>query len=378
MAEPVLPRVISDLVAATEIAAPHRLWVGHDSWQAVIATDVAPEGIAQFLAPIYRVKTATTESVDVWIITAPDLVTRAETASASHKGALPGDMVWLSGLYRLRPDASQLLTLRHGAARYIYVKGGAFASTFDAARAVRALLAAKAWAAGAVAIHAAAIAVGGWAYLLCGPKRRGKTTNLMAALQHLPGVQFLANDRVYLHQRGTELMALGSPHSIPVRAATFRQFPPLAAYFGAEHVLGGAARGYSEGIDLRKPAPMELDEGETYLSSGELTRAFGVGEVAEAPLAGVIVLAAKGEAVRTPWQRQSSRWIADMLEVNRHTQIETNFAYWDAVYGSMQAAPIPDLSHFSLWSLHSWSRLAEAWTRAAIIEGAAGSGKPGD
>lgn len=384
---------LSALLAACRAQRTSAYKVGHDRWHADVAVDFENNVIARFLAPTYTVTRDSGGAVDARLFTDPEMVARAHhlwrhanarmecggmnDPQATNTGCevrsrslAPGIRI-VSGRYQLRSRASSILTLVEGVQRWIFFQGEEAACQFDAARAVRALLAAKARISGAVAVHGACFAVDGLGYLLCGAKRAGKTTNLFAALQNVPGAAFVANDRVYLHRHDTGISAYGSPHSIPVRLPTLLQFPALTKHLGKGQIIqGGASRGYTESVELTRtetrPQPSEARE--VFISSGELTEAFGVDEVIRCRLAGAIHLLPLEETTHQGWQRQESKALADVVRANLHPRIETNFSYWDEVFDDLPR-PYQDLSDcdgVAFWTLNSWAGLSEAWRRSPI------------
>lgn len=353
---------LHELVAASRANPPHRLTLGHSGWQATVATDALADVVTRFLAPIYTVVPEANQEVEAWMITDPGLVRTAQalyraTSATRHEA----NSLWLAGQYTLRAEASRILTLHHEDERFVYIDGNADARNFDAARAVRALLASKAFVAGAVAVHAAAIVASGGAYLLCGPKRSGKTTNLMSALRYLPSVSYLANDRVYLVATPDGVRAFGSPHSIPIRPASYQAVPELASRFGLGREMGGTARGYLN------PASSITEQPEIYLSSEELISVFGVKEVTNAPFAGVIEVTSEPLGDVPAWSAGDASQASKVICANLHDRIETNFAYWDDVYANNPAYDLPSLAGCSYWALNSWSDLEGAWRTSPFI-----------
>jgi hypothetical protein len=76
-------------------------------------------------------------------------------------------------------------------------------------------------------LHGAAFAVGARGVVLAGPKRAGKTTLLLHALQ-AAGTAFVANDRVLLHREDGRLRLRGMPTVVKLRPSTLATFPAMA------------------------------------------------------------------------------------------------------------------------------------------------------
>jgi hypothetical protein len=91
-------------------------------------------------------------------------------------------------------------------------------------RVVREIAVAHAEANGALSVHGAAVALGGHAAVLAGPKRSGKTSLLFHTLLH-DGAALVANDRLMLHRQGAAWQATGMPTVISVRKGTRALFP---------------------------------------------------------------------------------------------------------------------------------------------------------
>lgn len=92
-------------------------------------------------------------------------------------------------------------------------------------RVVREILTSRALAGGRwLDLHAAALAVGGYAVLIAGPKESGKTSLLMHALSS-GQADFVANDRVFVG--GDPVAATGVPTIVSIRPGTARAFPGL-------------------------------------------------------------------------------------------------------------------------------------------------------
>ena len=93
---------------------------------------------------------------------------------------------------------------------------------------------------GQLLLHAAAVSSGADVTLIVGPKRSGKTSLLVHALQH-PGTSYLANDRVLVAAEGsheppgdspTAHAAYGVPTIVRLRDGALDWFPALRAAMG--------------------------------------------------------------------------------------------------------------------------------------------------
>ncbi len=379
---------IAGLLEKTKDQRSWSYWVGNDSWGTTIATDFENKIIHQFLSPNYAVRSVASSAPEIRFYTNPDVFDRAvriwdqlETLvekcatyglrrvvgnDGVRKISVARDLSMIDGRYPLRQSASRILTLVNGKERWLFLSGEQPAVYFDTARAVRALLASCALSVG-ISVHGACFAIGMRGYLLCGAKRSGKTTNLFAALQNIEGARFVSNDRSYLYQRGKQLHVYGSPHSIPVRLSTLFAFPELVAHLGREGtVSGGISRGYAESIKLEAHQTNTggIDAQEIFLSSRELVGAFETEELSQCSLAGVIFLRPKGEAAHKGWKRCVRSAPQEIISHHLHTQIETNFAYWDVVFETERlgdAVASPNFKDVDIWELNSWSKLQRSW-----------------
>ena len=151
---------------------------------------------------------------------------------------------------------------------------------------------------GSLVIHAAAISFtnDNSGFLLCGPKRSGKTTEMLSGLKQ-PTAQFVANDRVVVYRAGnqskeqssaTTFYCRGLPTIISVRAPTLDLFPEFR-----ESVI---AAGYdsSKTIEECTPGPVVkksiAEMGYRPLSIKQLCQAAQTSAVAETTIKGIIFL----------------------------------------------------------------------------------------
>jgi len=81
---------------------------------------------------------------------------------------------------------------------------------------------------GRLQLHAAAFAVEGEALAIVGPKRAGKTTLLLHALQ-AAGAQLIGNDRIGVRLVAGGAVACGLPSIVSIRPGTLARFPRLLA-----------------------------------------------------------------------------------------------------------------------------------------------------
>jgi hypothetical protein len=160
--------------------------------------------------------------------------------------------VWMRGADAIAHDASHDLFYVLSQGTIDVVAGpAARAGRFGLMRVVRELIAQRAVREpGRVQLHAACVAFGGRAVALLGPKAAGKTTLLMALLEH-PGVSYVANDRLFATDRGTQFEARGIPTSVSVRPGTLEHYPRLARTIP----------------DVRSPSHLTLDEARAELAA---------------------------------------------------------------------------------------------------------------
>jgi hypothetical protein len=91
-------------------------------------------------------------------------------------------------------------------------------------RVVRELTMDRVVATGGVLVHGAAIRVDGGVIAICGPKRSGKTTLLMALLM-TPGTRYVANARCALRANGAGVSVRGLPTIVSIRRDGLERFP---------------------------------------------------------------------------------------------------------------------------------------------------------
>jgi hypothetical protein len=84
---------------------------------------------------------------------------------------------------------------------------------------------------GGILVHGAAIGVPGGVVVMCGPKRSGKTTLLMAMLESAVA-RYIANDRCVLRREETTVSVRGLPTLVSIRRDTLERFPAARARLG--------------------------------------------------------------------------------------------------------------------------------------------------
>ena len=132
---------------------------------------------------------------------------------------------------------------------------------------------------GGVALHAAAVEIGGKGIALAGVRRSGKTSLLLHMLT--TGGRYIANDRVLV--TGDDEV-VGVPTVVNLRSETLAMFPRVAA-------------GLPPSTRLARSTLAELDAGlvpedrgdDLHLSPVQLLRQLDVGAIRSAPLAAVVL-----------------------------------------------------------------------------------------
>jgi hypothetical protein len=125
-------------------------------------------------------------------------------------------------------------------------------------RVVRELTMDRVVASGGILVHGAAIGVGGGVVVICGPKRSGKTTLLMAMLERA-GVRYVANDRCVLRLTPAGASVRGLPTLVSVRRDTLARFPAARARLGSVRPdLAGAEQAQRPSFSMSPPEFCEL------------------------------------------------------------------------------------------------------------------------
>jgi hypothetical protein len=164
-------------------------------------------------------------------------------------------------------------------------------------RVLRELAALHAARAGAALLHASAVWRRGRAIAFAGEKRSGKTSCLLASLR-VPGVRFLANDRLCLEGDG---VARGMPTIVSLRDDARGAFPELARRVRAADPRVATRAGESRAGQpewARKP-------GHAGVAPGEFLALAGVAAAVSAPLAALVFPHVSGEPGRTQVTRLS-------------------------------------------------------------------------
>jgi hypothetical protein len=93
-------------------------------------------------------------------------------------------------------------------------------------RVVRELAMDRVVATGGLLVHGSAVATGGGTVVMCGPRRSGKTT-LLIALLHAPGTRYVANDRCVVRVGEGGATVRGLPTLVSIRRDTLDHFPEV-------------------------------------------------------------------------------------------------------------------------------------------------------
>lgn len=239
----------------------------------------------------------------------------------------------------------------------------------DIARSFRAILANRLEMMGAVSIHGAAIEISGKAWIICGEKGVGKTTNLIGALKYGKNRCLISNDRVFINRTKQGLMVRGSPHSIPVKLGTLELFRKDFDFFsdGSTRLTAGKARGYDQALDLNRALKsagnVRTSDQQLYFDPRELVAIFDSKLSVSAPLGGIL-LPQKG-----PKPARESSWSdADLsapsiLRLNQHAHYDTGSKYWTDILPEPMGDPLSKLCLDSVIVKQFWPEdaLAETW-----------------
>jgi hypothetical protein len=150
-------------------------------------------------------------------------------------------------------------------------------------RVVRELVMSHARRSGRLLLHGAALAVDGRGLIIAGPKRGGKTTLLLHALQ-ASGARFVANDRVLVELGPLRTIARGLPSIVSIRPATLELFPVLAARLAATRYRHSVTIVEAQDGDAAVPARRSGPS----LTPAQLCAAVGVAPLAAAELAAIV------------------------------------------------------------------------------------------
>jgi hypothetical protein len=249
---------------------------------------------------------------------------------------------------------------------------------YSVARVLRTFLVHRALATGRAVVHASAfVTVSGNTFLLCGDERSGKTTHLIAALTHLPGVSLLSNDRVVLNAEGGVIRAYGFPHSIGVRLGTLllndalktllADADPVRPFVGKRfkydqcyclETSGDSASQFVPNSELR-----------LYFSPAELAELLGSQTVCSGTLRGIILPSLDREAGAGRWEpvSPSAARVREVLASYRHRYYDNGEPFWN----DLLPAPGPDqlsddaISRVPLVRLYAGEELAATWAQFA-------------
>jgi hypothetical protein len=227
--------------------------------------------------------------------------------------------------------------------------------------------------AGGFSVHGSAFTLpDGRAYVLCGGEGAGKTTNLIAALETVPGASLLSNDRVVAIADGDAFAVHGFPHAISVRRGTLLLNQSLLrAVVGHDDGRSPEIAGYDHRIaqtaDLSAPAAAGF-ELSVFFSPAELAAHLGTGVVPRGTLAGVIEIADGEAGIEEAWTRVTDRSAATVLHAHRHPCFDHLAPFWNALL------PVPRprvdvraLDDVPLWRLRSRGHLQLAWERFVTV-----------
>lgn len=135
-----------------------------------------------------------------------------------------------------------------------------------AIRLVRQAMTAELLLAGAVYAHAAAARIRGRGVMICAHKNHGKTTTLIALLRHLPGSDFVSNDRLLLHESNFGVIGHTWPSHIRAGIGTLLAYPDLT------DLVPTCARALAPEQRWRAgKVSIEPDQFPRFISSGEIT-----------------------------------------------------------------------------------------------------------
>jgi hypothetical protein len=166
----------------------------------------------------------------------------------------------------------------------------------------------------ALDLHAAAVAAGGEALLIVGPKGAGKTT-LSFHLLRSGGCRWITNDRAFAYCDAARFAVRGMPTPVKVLAPTLRSFPELRRglrpierpYLHALHeVVGG-----HDHDDLTTPA-------EFALSPAQVAHQLGVAALDAAPLGAIVFPEIRADVAGHAVARLDPHDVAARLRANQY------------------------------------------------------------
>jgi hypothetical protein len=254
--------------------------------------------LEEFVAPAFRVG-ARGDAADWRVEAILDGELYRELLASRPPGPLPEPVTFVldqsvlrAAEWRMRDGQRVLADAAHGMVHLVSpglvrMVGDAPRRPFRLAllRVVRELFMSRAWGESRAILHAGALALGGRALLIAGPKRAGKTSLLIHALG-APGAHYLANDRVVLSGEAGGLCARGLPTYVSVRHGTLALFPELARRLAESGVR--AHRLASETDDAPADAT-ERDADDVKVSPPQLARLVGAPLCESGPLGAVLL-----------------------------------------------------------------------------------------
>jgi hypothetical protein len=224
---------------------PHRRGFRYPGVTVAVASPDASHlaWLEEFLAPAFEVTDA--DGCDRWVVLDTDAV---RYSSALARGPIPGarpvacfamdagilrHAEWAGGepgervLFDRDYEAFYRIDRRRGHVR-VLASGRSSLTRVATMRVVRELAMTAVPGGGGLLLHGAALAIGHRGIVLAGPRRAGKTTLLLHALQ-AQGAAFVANDRVLARVSGRRVGLRGMPTVVTVRAETLAMFPAITA-----------------------------------------------------------------------------------------------------------------------------------------------------
>lgn len=164
--------------------------------------------------------------------------------------------------------------------------------------------------AGCLIIHGSAFVVGDRGVIFAGPKRAGKTTLLIHALQG-GAAAYLSNDRVVASFDGTAPMFRGMPTVVTVRRQTLEMFPDLLDRLLVRSYRSRLSLGEIREAQLRPVQPDQ--DGNYYLSPAQFCDLLQVATVAQAQAEALVFPQVTGRSGSIELERLSSKAAAVRL-----------------------------------------------------------------
>jgi hypothetical protein len=203
--------------------------------------------------------------------------------------------------YIIRPDCAEaeMLTLANNLAARISLM-----------RVTREFAMSHSHRAGCLIIHGSAFVVGDRGVIIAGPKRAGKTTLLIHALQG-GAAAYLSNDRVVASFDGTAPMLRGMPTVVTVRRQTLEMFPDLLDRLLERSYRSRLSLGEIREAQLRPVQPDQ--DGNYYLSPAQFCDLLQVASVAQAQAEALVFPQVTGRSGSIELERLSSKAAAVRL-----------------------------------------------------------------